>query len=376
MATSFDKLKEALPSSWFSKDDSKFINAILKGFAWCCDLIDNTLAEVKKQTRILTATGGFLELISGDFFGDSVPRHLNESDNTYSSRLVSTILKEKVTPLALSTVVNELMGGAGVTVKISDTPSIDSFKSYKFVFPSGQNSANTLDFISIEMRTAIGGADECYPALSQGATYSGNADFAFQIGYLFDNNAYSKYSPSSSIDRYIIFNFATAKKIIEYAILIGDVTRYPGISKAPSNWYVYGSNDNGVTWTQIDRKTNQYSSWTHNDQQCVFTMPSYADKVIPHGAYPVGLDFAKNSNFSDRWNSILEDFEAVVIVTGLGLSPSTLQMENSVGGDSPIELEDGSNILSETIDYNSFQYLWDAIMAVKPIGTVVWVSLS
>lgn len=115
--TMLDRLKAALPSSWF-RDDTPIIDAILSGYAWCLTSIQDDIDESKNQTRIKTTTGGFLDLTSGDFFGESLPRLLGESDPTFGVRIIRNIVSEKATFGAVHGAVVDIMAGTGATINM------------------------------------------------------------------------------------------------------------------------------------------------------------------------------------------------------------------------------------------------------------------
>lgn len=121
----FDRLKAALPPSWFT-GDTPVIDSILQGFAWCASLISDNISEAKKQTRIKTASGGFLDMISGDFFGDALPRLQDEADFMFSLRILNNLLREKATFAAVYNVVNNKMQTSGATVRVYEYGSVTS----------------------------------------------------------------------------------------------------------------------------------------------------------------------------------------------------------------------------------------------------------
>jgi hypothetical protein len=93
-------------------------------------------------------------------------------------------------------------------------------------------------------------------------------------------------------------------------------------------------------------------------------------RQIPQGSYPVGL---KIDDAAARYGTNLGPYESLVIITGAGAQPDTLSLENN----NDLVLEDGSTLQEmENIDFSLYQYLFNVIMRVKPIGTTVWVSIT
>lgn len=239
----FNKLKDALPLSWFG-DNTSVIDSVLSGFAWCSSLIYDNITEAKKQTRIKTATGGFLDMISGDFFGDTLPRTENESDFIFSIRILDNLLREKATFAAVCNTANSLMLSIGATINIYEYGSVNSGE---ILLESGDD------------------------------------------------------------------------------ILLED----------------------GIT-------------------------PMYSETsatLIPNGSYPVGLNIG---DAAVRYTTPLQPFEALVVITGAGALAGTVLLE----GGTDLLAENGDTINVEYTDQSSYQFLIDALMKVKPIGTVVWVSIT
>lgn len=106
------RVKMLIPFRWFAWV-APIRDAILGGLsdsmAWCYQWIVYT----KQQSRIATSTGPFLDLIAYDFLG----RHLFRSgmtDDQYRSRILATILQERVTRNGMNNALTELTGGAPI----------------------------------------------------------------------------------------------------------------------------------------------------------------------------------------------------------------------------------------------------------------------
>jgi hypothetical protein len=103
------RIKALLPYRWFP-DTTPILDALQSGPAWALSFIYSLIQYAKLQTRIATAADGFLDLIAFDFFGNNLPRKLQESDNSYRLRIVATLLREKVTRPAMIAVLTNLTG--------------------------------------------------------------------------------------------------------------------------------------------------------------------------------------------------------------------------------------------------------------------------
>src|SRR5689334_17904398 len=62
------------------------------------------------QARLQTATGENLDLISLDYLGNTLPRYVNENDDSYRIRIKSTLLEEKATRFGMSNAIRILTG--------------------------------------------------------------------------------------------------------------------------------------------------------------------------------------------------------------------------------------------------------------------------
>lgn len=69
------------------------------------------------QVRIQTATGINLDLISQDFLGSSLPRKVDETDDSYRARIIANLIKERATRRAMISVLTELTGHVPVIIE-------------------------------------------------------------------------------------------------------------------------------------------------------------------------------------------------------------------------------------------------------------------
>ena len=237
------KLKSVLPINWFG-DNSVNSDSVLMAPAHGVFSAYSLLQDIKAQTRLKTTTGGFLDFAAGDFYGDSFPRILGETDAYYYARIVASLFKEKATILGLTNAVNLTMTAVGVTVNI-----------YEYGMGNGsvllEDNTNTI--------------------LAEDGT--------------------------NSIDMEAVVN------------------------------------------------------------------------QIPAGSIPIGLSL---DEAAARFGTNIGAFESLIIITGMNTNPFEIDTED---GDT-IQTEDNTTMIGENIEFSLFQYLWNIIMDVKPIGTVVWVSIT
>lgn len=92
---SLTRLLLVLPR-WFGST-FPVLTAILSGIGTALDNFTALQQYIQLQLRIRTATDGFLDLIAGDFFGQSLSRNLYESDASFRSRILSNVFAPVVT---------------------------------------------------------------------------------------------------------------------------------------------------------------------------------------------------------------------------------------------------------------------------------------
>lgn len=105
------RLRRVLPPTWFPSDDDKrpVLNSLLNGYATTGSFIYDLIQEIKKQARIATATGGFLDVASNDYFGTDLPRN-DRTDEQFRSAILAELLAERVTRGALRQRIQRLTG--------------------------------------------------------------------------------------------------------------------------------------------------------------------------------------------------------------------------------------------------------------------------
>lgn len=121
------RIKAVLPP-WFGTP-SPILNALLAGIGAIWAFVYSLLAYVITQTRIATATGIFLDMISLDFFGNGLPRKAGESDSAFRARIDQTILRPQATREALSQVLVDLTGRAPVIFEPTRPDDTGSYTS-------------------------------------------------------------------------------------------------------------------------------------------------------------------------------------------------------------------------------------------------------
>jgi hypothetical protein len=107
------RIKAALPTGWFP-DVSPVLDGVLSGPAYGWAWVYSLIAYVRAQSRRLTASGVFLDMIAADFFGGFLKRRVNESDAWLSARIGKELFRQKGTRAGLIGALTDLTGRAPV----------------------------------------------------------------------------------------------------------------------------------------------------------------------------------------------------------------------------------------------------------------------
>ena len=102
------RLAKLLPSSWFSRSSNPILGAVTGAIS---DTFAQTYALIqfsKLQTRISTATGGFLDLIGLDYFGLRVQRKASQTDASWAKSIKAEIVRPRQTRASIVKAVNDL----------------------------------------------------------------------------------------------------------------------------------------------------------------------------------------------------------------------------------------------------------------------------
>ena len=103
------RLKAALPTRWFA-DSTPVLDTLLTGLADAASRLYSLLAVARLQTRVTTATNGFLDLAAADFFGNRLRRRLQEGDGPYRTRILRALTRTHGTRAAVVAAVTDLTG--------------------------------------------------------------------------------------------------------------------------------------------------------------------------------------------------------------------------------------------------------------------------
>lgn len=108
----FARIKAVLPR-WFGPS-SPLLDALVTGLANAEAFAYSLYLYAKLQTRILTATDGWLDMVAADFFGAALLRASNQSDASFRARIIANLLRERGTRNAINRVLIDLTGRAPI----------------------------------------------------------------------------------------------------------------------------------------------------------------------------------------------------------------------------------------------------------------------
>jgi hypothetical protein len=103
------RLKALIPPTWFD-DENPIRDAILTSCAtalsWCYSLY----LYAQLQTRIATATDGWLDIAAYDFFGTNLQRKNGQSDDLFRNTIKTNLFRERGTRKAINDILEDLTG--------------------------------------------------------------------------------------------------------------------------------------------------------------------------------------------------------------------------------------------------------------------------
>jgi hypothetical protein len=110
------RLRAVLPP-WFGASTTAVLEAVVEAGAWALAFVYSLYAYAKLQTRILTATGGWLDLISGDFFGLALPRRPGQPDASFRAMIIASLFRERATREGVRKVLFDITGRQPVIIE-------------------------------------------------------------------------------------------------------------------------------------------------------------------------------------------------------------------------------------------------------------------
>ncbi|PRP68689.1 hypothetical protein BUE93_20705 [Chromobacterium amazonense] len=103
------RLKSLLPPTWFG-DNTTIRDALLTAFSTALAWAYSLYLFAQAQTRIRTASGGWLDLIALDYFGNNLQRYPGQSDSSFLNRIQINLFRERTTRYGMAKVLHDLTG--------------------------------------------------------------------------------------------------------------------------------------------------------------------------------------------------------------------------------------------------------------------------
>ncbi|MDY7559977.1 hypothetical protein QN366_04755 [Pseudomonas sp. CCC3.2] len=110
------RLKSLLPVGWFG-DNNPIRDATLWAYAQSASWAYTLYLYAQAQTRIKTASDSWLDLIALDFFGSNLARYSAQTDQSYLSRILINIFRERATRHGMDQVLFDLTGRRAVIIE-------------------------------------------------------------------------------------------------------------------------------------------------------------------------------------------------------------------------------------------------------------------
>lgn len=103
------RLKAALPARWFA-DSTPVLDGVLSGLSAVWNTIYLQLEAARKQARLATAEGGFLDMLALDYFAGRFRRLAGQGDVPFRLAIGRELLRERATRAGLVRAVRDLTG--------------------------------------------------------------------------------------------------------------------------------------------------------------------------------------------------------------------------------------------------------------------------
>jgi len=105
------RLQSVMPFGWFG-DTAVTLQGLLESIGTAWSLAYRLIQFVIQQTRILTASGVFIDAFSLDFFAGDLPRRVLEGDIPFVARIENELLRPRATRASIGLALQQLTGNA------------------------------------------------------------------------------------------------------------------------------------------------------------------------------------------------------------------------------------------------------------------------
>ncbi|UZJ58544.1 hypothetical protein OKW98_18375 [Pseudomonas sp. KU26590] len=163
------RLKRLVPAGWFG-DTNPIRDALLWGYAQALAWGYTLYLYAQAQTRIKSASDGWLDLIGLDFFGNNLIRYTSQTDSSYRNRILINIFRERATRRGMEQVLFDLTGRHPIIVepaKPDDCGCLGVTLGLGVSGPIGSTSCPYQAFVTVYRPSGSGGAN--WPGLRTNA---------------------------------------------------------------------------------------------------------------------------------------------------------------------------------------------------------------
>ena len=192
------RIRSTLPAGWFptsppapASSATPVLDGLLVGLGSAWSFCFSLLSFSAVQTRLKTAFGAFLDMISNDLFGSDLPRRLDEADESFRARIGASLISRRGTRQAVCDAV------------VAITSAVPSVYEPMRAFDCGGYGGTAAEALG-------GGRGYGTPGLRLGSS-----TLPFQ--YFIDVQGYSSFSPSMLSAREGPATFINGEGLIELA---------------------------------------------------------------------------------------------------------------------------------------------------------------
>jgi hypothetical protein len=121
-----NRLQRLQPPGWFAVGMVPIRDALLTGVANALAFIFSLFVYLRQQTRIATATDGFLDLISFDYFGNKLPRG-NATDQSFKASIQANLFAKRNTRTAIIGVLTMVTGRTPILIEPGRAADVGSY---------------------------------------------------------------------------------------------------------------------------------------------------------------------------------------------------------------------------------------------------------
>ena len=177
------RLQQLLPAGWFQNGQVPLRDALLTGIANGYAFIYSLFSYVRLQTRVASATDGFLDLIAQDFFGGSLLRRAGQTDASFRANIQANMFRARGTRAAVSAVVQQLTTQAPIIFEPEYPPDTGAYTNgtcaYGVAGGYGDMNLNCQSFVTAFAGGGVGIPNVAGYGISTGA-YSTPSQAAYE----------------------------------------------------------------------------------------------------------------------------------------------------------------------------------------------------